>query len=1036
MTALAERLRPMTKKRNIVVSLLLFFLLLTGIRIVWIALQAIPDHPVAVQGRLDLRGWNFASQKPITLDGEWEFYPNALLAPQNGFAPDSGVKRSFIQVPSEWNSALPPSAPASYGFGTYRLRIALDQAPGQAFGIRITNLPTASALYVNGKLRIFSGQPAADKERYTPRNVPYSTLFTSDGGELEIVIQAANFDNARQGGIVRSVKFGGALAVYNEERFSHNMQLTVIVVLLLHAVYAGLLFMMGNRQKALLYFMLLILSAVLMTAVDDDKLLLDWTPIGFEWGVRLLCLSMVAIPWFLLQFIGHLLPQYTAFRGMRRFSVLFVLSVMLTLLLPVSALTVIGIFIVILFVASCFVFWWLVLRSALEGMKDAVYLLMGITAIANSTVWGVVSTFMDLQIRYYPIDLLACVLAFASFWFKHYIRTAEETEKLAGQLMQENKRKDDFLANTSHELRNPLHGILNIAESVLEREKSALGKKGAEDIRLLISIGRRMSLLLNDLLDMKRLQETGIHLHTGSVRVQAVASGVLDMLRFMTEGKPIRFINYVPERFPPVLADENRLIQIMFNLLHNAVKFTNEGSITIQAFIRNGRAVIRIADTGIGIDEETQRRIFQPYEQGDSGLTAVGGGIGLGLSICKQLVELHGGTLTVSSAPGSGSAFSFTLPLADRTLDLPEPELAIHPAETAAEAALVRGISEPAAAGAIPNPAAFPDRPSILAVDDDPVNLNILTEILSVEAYDIVTAASGSEALSMLESKEWDLIIADIMMPHMSGYALSRIVRERFSISELPILLLTARSRPEDISAGFLSGANDYVMKPMEAMELRARVKALTAMKQSVRERLRIEAACLQAQIQPHFLFNTLNSIAALSEIDTVRMRALLGNFGHYLRASFDFRNLDRLIPLSHEIGLVRSYLFIEKERFEERLEVEWELDEHLQLRLPPLSIQPLVENAVKHGVLAQPQGGKLHIRITAYEGHADIAVIDNGVGMDENTRRLLLDGESIRRPGIGLRNTDRRLKQLYGKGLQIESEPGKGTTVTFSVLK
>ncbi|TMV45030.1 response regulator [Paenibacillus mesophilus] len=1024
----------MTKKRNIFVPLLLFFLLLTGVRIVWIALQAVPDHPVAVQGRLDLRGWNFASQKPITLDGEWEFYPNALLVPQTGSTPAPGVNRSFIQVPSEWNSALSPSAPASYGFGTYRLRITLDQAPGQAFGIRVTNLPTASALYVNGKLRISSGQPAADQDRYTPRNVPYSMLFTSDGGELEIVIQAANFDNARQGGIIRSVKFGSALAVYNEERFSHNMQLTVIVVLLLHAVYAGLLFMMGNRQKALLYFMLLILSAVLMTAADDDKLLLNWTPIGFEWGVRLLCLSMVAIPWFLLQFLRHLLPKYTVLRGMRRLSALFVLSVMLTLLLPISALTVIGIFIVILFVASCFVFWWLVLRSALEGMKDAVYLLMGITAMANSTVWGVVGTFTDLQIRYYPIDLLACVLAFASFWFKHYIRTAEETEKLAGQLMQENKRKDDFLANTSHELRNPLHGILNIAESVLEREQSILGKKGSEDIRLLISIGRRMSLLLNDLLDRKQLQETGIRLHTGSVQVQAVASGVLDMLRFMTEGKPIRFVHYVPERFPPVLADENRLIQIMFNLLHNAVKFTREGTVTIQAFIRNGQAVVRITDTGIGIDEETQRRIFQPYEQGDSGEAAVGGGIGLGLSICKQLVELQGGELFVSSVPGRGSVFSFTLPLAGRPFDLPES--ALLPAGTAAEETIVRGSSEPAAAGAMPKPAASSDRPNILAVDDDPVNLAILSEILSAEAYDITTVTGGNEALAMLMTREWDLIIADIMMPHMSGYALTRSVRERFSISELPILLLTARSRPEDVVAGFLSGANDYVMKPMEAMELRARVKALTAMKQSVREQMRIEAACLQAQIQPHFLFNTLNSIAALSEIDTVRMRALLGNFGHYLRASFDFRNLDRLVPVSHEIGLVRSYLFIEKERFEERLEIEWELDEHLRLRLPPLSIQPLVENAVKHGVLAQPQGGKLRIRITDYDSHAEIAVIDNGVGMDESTRTRLLEGEPAPRSGIGLRNTDRRLKQLYGKGLLIESEPGKGTTVTFSVLK
>ncbi|MFB9752121.1 ATP-binding protein [Paenibacillus hodogayensis] len=1034
----------MMTKRNLLAVCLLFIASLTAIRIVWVYAHKIPDHPAATRGTLDLRGWAFQTQKPITLDGEWEFYPGIFL---NGStmppSPDFSDRKVFLAVPGNWNTAI-PSPP--YGFGTYRLRIAIDPAPGQGFGIRMQNLPASSRLYVNGKLRVASGQPAADKADYTARNVPYSTLFSADGSEIEIVLEMANFDDVH-GGIVSSIKFGGAEPVYREEQLSNLMQLIVVMVLLLHAIYAALLYGVGARLNSLLVFALLGLSSVLLTLVDDDKLLLVWLPISHVWSVRLLFAMIVTVPMLMITFFRMLLPKYVGKRLYRSLISLLAAALLFALTVPLGLLESFSPALVLLVWTPFLLSPWITLRASLHGEEDALYLALGTIAVANSAVWGIVKSFWLPYIGYYPFDLLICFLAFAAFWFKRYFRTARQTELFAGKLQEANKRKDDFLANTSHELRNPLHGMMNIAQSIQERYKIILGKKGADDLELLVSIGRRMSFMLNDLLDLNRLQDSGIRLHVGGVHLQAVASGVLDMLRFMTEGKPIKLVSRIPESFPPVLADENRLVQIMFNLLHNAVKFTNEGSITIDAAVQRNIAVIRVADTGIGMDEETQRRVFQPYEQAEAGLAASGGGgLGLGLGICSQLVELHGGTLTVASVPGQGSVFTFTLPLAERVEAIQAQasgRTGAAEAEDTGTGALAAAESVDAAAqvaadgGEVADNAwTDTDKSRILAVDDDPINLSILSDMLSTGSYRVVTAKSGSEALSLLDTGEWDLIVADIMMPQMSGYALTKRIRERFSLAELPVLLLTARSRPEDVEAGFLAGANDYVTKPVDAHELRARVRALTEMRRSVREQLRIEAACLQAQIQPHFLFNTLNSIAALSEIDTTRMRALLGKFGHYLRASFDFRNSERLVPLSHELGLVRSYLFIEKERFEERLEVEWEIDEHLPLSLPPLSIQPLVENAVKHGILARPRGGKLSIRIRDHDSYAEIAVIDDGIGMDGETQKSLLDPKSDNRSGIGLRNTDRRLKQLYGKGLDISSVPGKGTRVTFHILK
>ncbi|MNI39330.1 Sensor histidine kinase YpdA [compost metagenome] len=322
----------------------------------------------------------------------------------------------------------------------------------------------------------------------------------------------------------------------------------------------------------------------------------------------------------------------------------------------------------------------------------------------------------------------------------------------------------------------------------------------------------------------------------------------------------------------------------------------------------------------------------------------------------------------------------------------------------------------------------------ILVVDDDPVNLNVLVGILSTEPYHITTANSGREVLELLGTQQWDLLIADVMMPHMSGYELTQRVREHYSVSELPILLLTARSQPDDIYTGFSSGANDYVTKPVDATELKYRIRALTTLKQSIKERLRMEAAYLQAQIHPHFLFNTLNSIMALSDIDTEKMRKMGDAFASYLRISFDFLNTGELVELSHELKLVEAYLYIEKERFEERLSIVWEVEPDIHILLPPLSIQPLVENAVKHGLLSQNKGGTVHIRITRQDSSTLIEVKDDGKGMEQERVIQLLNPTMKGKGGIGLSNTNRRLIQLYGQGLSIFSKPNEGTTVAFVI--
>jgi sensor histidine kinase YesM len=434
-------------------------------------------------------------------------------------------------------------------------------------------------------------------------------------------------------------------------------------------------------------------------------------------------------------------------------------------------------------------------------------------------------------------------------------------------------------------------------------------------------------------------------------------------------------------------------------------------------------------DTGIGMDKETLLRVFEPYERGDSGMTAMGGGIGLGLSITKGLVHLHGGSLSVSSSPGQGSVFTFTLPLAEGQAQVSEEFVTESP-----EAAQPPVISyEPGPDNSAAHPATSV-KSRVLAVDDDSVNLKVMYSLLSADRFEVKTAAGGQEALQLLDSEPFDLVISDVMMPVMSGYELTRRIRERFSVTELPVLLITARNQPDDIYAGFQSGANDYVTKPVNALELRTRVHFLTDMKQSVSRQLRLEAAYLQAQIQPHFLFNTLNSISALASFDTGRMSNLIDAFSSYLRLSFNFLNAEPLVAIERELELVRAYLYIEKERFEERLDIVWSLEPNLHFMIPPLTIQPLVENAVRHGILNRAKGGRVEISVRPLKEGAEVVISDNGKGIREELLPDLLTGPPDPERGIGILNTHKRLMRTYGCWLNIQSTVHEGTVVRFTV--
>ncbi|MFD2628575.1 hybrid sensor histidine kinase/response regulator [Oceanobacillus kapialis] len=1013
----------MKKSFKIFFIILLFIVILNVFRLLWGNLYTSDQHPTAENGVLDLRNGQLAELQTIPLDGDWTFYPNALLK-QNEFSQNQDKKR-IGAFPISWNK-VPEGT--TYTVGTYHLQILLPSSEENVhYGVRMPVIQSASRLFVDGELVGEAGNPASSVSEYEALKVPYSVSFRSNKKTLDLIVHVAHGKYPIRSSEIGAIKFGFNDAINKETGLSVISQLVVLTVLGVVAIFTGILYFAGKKQKSLLYFFLLIVSAMFMILMDVDKFLLQIFPISYESSVKLQFLVYTSIATFMLLFFKHLFPEYASKRFYDWIISAYSVYIAFVLFAPVTSILYAKLLLGITLLTSTVYITIQFYRALKDRMEDVLNLLLSAAAITNNVIWAIIYSNSPIERFFYPVDLLITIFLFSAFWLKRFIRNVRQVEDLSEDLLQANKQKDAFLANTSHELRSPLHSIMNIAHSILHRKENRLRPQEKKEMDLLIKVGKRMSSMINDLLDLAKMRENKINLKLQPVHLQAVTSGVIDMLRYLTEEKPVEIQNLVSGNGKAVLADENRLIQILINLVHNAIKFTDNGTITISATYFDQEVIISVEDTGIGMNKDKINSIFKPYQQGTEEKDYSRGGLGLGLAISNQLVTLHGGKMVVNSILDKGSKFSFSLPLAEKEFSVVEGAIASNPSfeETAVSNELeIEGSS------------LKPEAPKLLVIDDETINLRVLKNILASEGYNITTVLSGPDALEKVKKERFHAVISDVMMPYMSGYELTKKIRKQYTLSELPILLLTARNSSEDLYTGFSSGANDYIVKPVDAVELKARVGMLVKLKTTMEEHMRMEAAWLQAQIKPHFLFNTLNAIMYLMEIDEVKMRHVLDHFISFIQTSFSFKNTDSLVTLEEELALVHSYIEIEKARFGERINVKWEVNQNSTVKLPPLSIQTLVENAINHGILKRAQGGIIKISVKTEEHNTLIAINDNGVGMLPDQQKLLFAKNPVKRSGVGIYNTDRRLKQLFGQGLKLDSALNKGTTISFYIPK
>lgn len=398
-----------------------------------------------------------------------------------------------------------------------------------------------------------------------------------------------------------------------------------------------------------------------------------------------------------------------------------------------------------------------------------------------------------------------------------------EAENASKTAEKANEAKSAFLSTVSHELRTPLTSVLGFAKIINKRLNDkifpVLGEQDPkttktvtqinENLQVVISEGERLTHLINDVLDLAKIEAGRMEWNQENVSLAEVAERAVSATTSLFDQKNIKLVKKIDETVPYIVGDTDKLIQVVINLFSNAVKFTEKGEVTCSVYQKDNEVIVSVKDTGIGIAKEDYAAVFEQFKQvGGDTLTDKPKGTGLGLPICKEIVEHHGGRIWVDSEVGKGSTFSFALPFIASENNKGDRKKPIHLDDLVKQLKEQMVFSELKANGS---------NSRILVVDDDDSIRSLLEQELSEAGYFIEQAVNGKEALECIRKNRPDLIILDVMMPEMNGFDVAAILKNDPQTMDIPIIIL---SIVQDKARGFRIGVDRYLTKPIDTAQL------------------------------------------------------------------------------------------------------------------------------------------------------------------------------------------------------------------------
>ncbi len=369
-----------------------------------------------------------------------------------------------------------------------------------------------------------------------------------------------------------------------------------------------------------------------------------------------------------------------------------------------------------------------------------------------------------------------------------------ELEAQRRQVEEANRLKSEFLSNMSHELRTPLNSVMALSRVLIMQSKEKLSGEEVGYLEIIERNGKRLLSLINDILDLSKIEAGKMDVSPKHFSLGGTIEAIMESLGPISGDKGLEMVQEIPSDLPPIESDEERVHQILQNLIGNAVKFTDEGSVTVSVHCHEKNFAVKVQDTGIGISENDLSRIFDEFRQVDGSSARQYEGTGLGLAIANKAAGILGGAIAVKSIFGQGAAFTLTLPVR-WTGTVPEPK------------PLTGAVSQKIT----------PKQKTILVVDDEPEVITMIAGFVSSQGYNVITATSGREALELARSEHPFAITLDIIMPDMDGWeVLERLKRDPLT-ANIPVIVASVT---DDRQTGFALGAVGYITKPVNRSAL------------------------------------------------------------------------------------------------------------------------------------------------------------------------------------------------------------------------
>lgn len=788
-----------------------------------------PIPPTVKNGIIDLRNWNFKKDGPVNLSGDWEFFWQKFLYGYD-FKINPKTKNSgFIQVPGSWkDNTVNDKKIDGHGYATYKLKLLLN-TDQKVLSIYIGTISSAYSVDFNNKEVLNVGKIAITPKDMIPTFSPKHFSIPIDQTENILLLRISNYQT-KIGGLWGTLTIGNLDDLLKTSQNNERPEWFLVGILLFIAINNIALFTINRKEKSTLWFGIYCLMIALDTATVTNDFLYRQLP-NHWWLVNKIefLAYYLSIP-FLTLYVYSLFPF--------DFS-----KIVLHTILGMSAMF--SSFVAILpsqiysytidayryFIVITFLYMLFVIFKSLRKREEIRHIFIGgflvlFLAFFNDILHngGFIYTGIFL-----PEGQILFICSQMYLLFREFSRLHKELEIKNKKLLQLDKLKDEFLANTSHELRTPLNGIIGLTESLLSGAAGKINEILKSNLFMIYSSSKRLASLVNDILDLQKLKNQEITLKNKNLDLKILIDLVLTLSQQLVGKKDVKLISDVPKQLPFIWGDENRIQQILFNLLDNAIKFTSQGIVSITVEKPNKEfLIVKVTDTGIGIPEDKISDVFKSFKQVSSSIEREYGGTGLGLTITKNLVELHGGKIWIESKMEKGTEVNFSIPISKQNINKADNLEFIEDKLKVVET--MELIEEPQIIDPNLTFNLF-SGVKILVIDDEPINLQVLQNQLQLHSYEVFTALDGTEGLEKLEDFKPDLVLLDLMMPNMGGFEVTEKIREKYPANILPIIILTAKNQINDLTQSFGSGANDFLNKPFSQKELLSRVKIHTELK-------------------------------------------------------------------------------------------------------------------------------------------------------------------------------------------------------------